>query len=116
MTLDAVLADQLRRSFRGEPMSGLEHESVRLYLDAAVPHVVDAMVHRGLRPSRARIELSAREREALVLAGCGLTAHGIGRTMHLSHRTVKAHLGSARRKLHAANTTHAVVLMLMRRP
>lgn len=60
-----------------------------------------------------RKPLSPRETETLSLAAQGLTDVEISRRLFLAARTVRMYLGSARRKLNANNTTHAVALGLV---
>jgi DNA-binding CsgD family transcriptional regulator len=53
-------------------------------------------------------ELSAREREVLVLIARGATNREIAATLHLSPHTVKGHASSLYRKLDAKNRAEAV--------
>lgn len=56
--------------------------------------------------------LSPTEAEILALVGAGLSNKQIAVLRGCAAVTVKQHLGSASRKLEAANRTHAVVLAL----
>lgn len=56
--------------------------------------------------------MTPRHRQALMLAARGWTTAASARYLGLSEKTVKAHLTSARVRLGARNTTHAVVLAL----
>lgn len=71
----------------------------------AYPHLL-----RGTGQPRAYI--TAREREALLLAANGHTNRGIARAMGLTEETVKTHMVKLRRKLRAADRTHAVAIAL----
>lgn len=59
--------------------------------------------------------LSPRQKQALVLAACGLTDIEAARRMDVAPRTVRFYLQEARRRLNASNTTHAVAIALMAR-
>lgn len=56
--------------------------------------------------------LSPRQRQVLELAARGLTDIQAAREMDLAPRTVREYLQSARQRLGAVNTTHAVVIAL----
>lgn len=56
--------------------------------------------------------LSPREREVLRWIASGKTDWEIGRILEISERAVKFHAAGARRKLRAANRTHAVALAM----
>ncbi|HHK74309.1 MAG TPA: LuxR family transcriptional regulator [Rhizobiales bacterium] len=58
--------------------------------------------------------LSAREREVLLWAAHGKTPWETSEILNIAERTVLCHIESARRKLNAANATHAVALALSR--
>jgi DNA-binding NarL/FixJ family response regulator len=73
----------------------------------------DARVAATLLPRR-RVSsiadgLSAREREVLALASQGLANKQIGRSLGISERTVKAHLGSIFRQLGVGDRTSAAL-------
>jgi LuxR family quorum sensing-dependent transcriptional regulator len=59
-------------------------------------------------------DLSPHEREALLWAAYGKTPWETSEILGIAERTVLCHLESARRKLNAANPTHAVALALSR--
>jgi DNA-binding CsgD family transcriptional regulator len=65
--------------------------------------------------ARTELELSDHELAALACAALGLTSEESGRRLCKSAETVKAQLGSARVKLGARNTTHAVSIAIRRR-
>lgn len=54
-------------------------------------------------------DLSARERKVVELSALGQTAGDIAAALHISQRTVHAHLQNASEKLHASNKTQTVV-------
>ena len=54
--------------------------------------------------------LSRREEECVIWAARGKTAEEIGDVMNLGFRTVKAHLDTARHKLHCMNLTQAIAV------
>lgn len=56
--------------------------------------------------------LSPRESQVLRLAARGLTADLTARRLTLSERTVRGYLSSARLKLRADNTVHAVAVAI----
>jgi len=59
-------------------------------------------------------ELSPRERDALTLLGVGESRGRIAEALNISEHTLRVYIDSARHKLGALNTTHAVALALMR--
>ncbi|MBR0967862.1 helix-turn-helix transcriptional regulator [Bradyrhizobium diazoefficiens] len=60
-----------------------------------------------------RVQLSPREVEVLKWAACGKTSEEIARLLELSGETVRSHLKTLCRKLHAANKTHATAIALV---
>lgn len=63
-----------------------------------------------LRTAPAPPKLTTRERETLGLVAEGMSNKEIGQELHLSEKTIKAHLAAVFRKLGATNRTHAVML------
>lgn len=59
-------------------------------------------------------DLSPRERDALILLGHGDSRGQIAEKMNISEHTLRVYIDSARYKLGAANTTHAVALAISR--
>ena len=59
-------------------------------------------------------DLSPRERDALILLGHGDARGQIAEKMKISEHTLRVYIDSARYKLGAANTTHAVALAISR--
>jgi len=54
-------------------------------------------------------QLSARERQVLVLLTKGLSNRQIGRDLGIAERTVKVHMGSVFRRLGVADRTSAAM-------
>lgn len=80
---------------------------------AAMGHApLDPRVARALLPSvtpRVKDSLSARELEVLRLVAKGLANKQIGRTLGISERTVKVHLGHVFRRIDVADRTSAAM-------
>jgi DNA-binding NarL/FixJ family response regulator len=76
-----------------------------LYLD---PEVASVMGEREFDPE----QLSAREREVLVLAAKGLSSKEVAGKLFISERTVQTHLASIYDKLGSKNKTEALLLAL----
>lgn len=76
-----------------------------LYLD---PEVASVMGERDFDPE----QLSAREREVLVLAAKGLSSKEVAGKLFISERTVQTHLASIYDKLGSKNKTEALLLAL----
>lgn len=71
-------------------------------------HMHQAILRVEGRPSIERMALSPRERECLQWVAEGKTSWECGVILGLSERTVRFYLESARHKLGASNTIHAV--------
>mgnify|MGYP000915724967 CR=1 FL=1 len=76
-----------------------------LYL---VPEVASVMGERDFDPE----QLSAREREVLLLAAKGLSSKEVASRLFISERTVQTHLASIYDKLGSKNKTEALLLAL----
>lgn len=76
-----------------------------LYLD---PEVASVMGERDFIPE----QLSAREREVLLLAAKGLSSKEVAKRLFISERTVQTHLASIYDKLGSKNKTEALLLAL----
>ncbi len=76
-----------------------------LYLD---PEVASVMGKQDFDPE----QLSAREREVLVLAAKGLSSKEVASRLFISERTVQTHLASIYDKLGSKNKTEALLLAL----
>src|SRR3954447_7093712 len=75
------------------------------------PLVAASMARRMLSEPDPLGELSAREREVLELVAAGLTNRGIGERLYLSEATVKTHVRSVLKKLHARNRAEAAAVV-----
>ena len=75
------------------------------------PAPLDPRVARALLPRPPRTDagdaLSAREREVLELVAKGLANKQIGRTLGITERTVKVHVGNVFRRIGVADRTSA---------
>jgi len=69
--------------------------------------------HRPIRIVADRPHLTAREREVIILAGCGLTARGTGLALHITTNTVKVHRARALLALHATDMANALALAIV---
>ncbi len=76
-----------------------------LYLD---PEVASVMGESDFVPE----QLSAREREVLLLAARGLSSKEVAKRLFISERTVQTHLASIYDKLGSKNKTEALLLAL----
>ena len=76
-----------------------------LYLD---PEVASVMGEQDFIPE----QLSAREREVLLLAAKGLSSKEVAKKLFISERTVQTHLASIYDKLGSRNKTEALLLAL----
>lgn len=76
-----------------------------LYLD---PEVASTIGDRDFIPE----QLSAREREVLLLAAKGLSSKEVAKRLFISERTVQTHLASIYDKLGSKNKTEALLLAL----
>lgn len=77
-----------------------------LYLDPEVASVLNG--DKEFIPD----QLSAREREVLLLAAKGLSSKEVARQLFISERTVQTHLASIYDKLGSRNKTEALLLAL----
>lgn len=59
-------------------------------------------------PKPAHVQLSARERDVMTYVAIGKTDWEVGAILGIAASTVRFHADNVRRKLHAANRTHAV--------
>lgn len=59
-------------------------------------------------------ELAPRERDVLLLLGMGKSRGAVADALKISENTLRAYVDSARHKLGALNTTHAIALALSR--
>jgi PAS domain S-box-containing protein len=68
--------------------------------------------HYRREESDARGELSRREREVIGMVARGATSQEIASELHITHNTVRKHVGSAMRKLGARSRAHLVAKVL----
>ncbi|HKZ96929.1 MAG TPA: helix-turn-helix transcriptional regulator [Hyphomicrobiaceae bacterium] len=61
-----------------------------------------------------RETLTRRERDCLVLSGRGHSEKEVAQRLDISPNTVRVHIENIKRKLGAANKSHAIVLSLLR--
>ena len=102
MSRAQILADLLHAGWRPPPLT--TDQADRLLDDI---HDADKYITRG-----DPIELTERELTILTYRAEGLSTPTIARKMKRSHDTINDALTSARRKLDAKNTTHAVALAI----
>jgi LuxR family transcriptional regulator, quorum-sensing system regulator BjaR1 len=73
-------------------------------------------VRRLLAPTCTTVHrLTSRERDVLAWSAAGKSAWEIGAILRITQRTVEEHLANSRRKLGAANRTHAVAIAIRNR-
>lgn len=78
-------------------------------LQVAAVHLHDNVMRSGILPKMLDLpSLSTREKEVLQWTASGKNQQDIGDILSISHRTVEVHLRSAREKLSALTTAHAV--------
>lgn len=63
---------------------------------------------------REQVELSPRERDALSFLGSGLPRSRVAEALRISEHTLRVYVDSARHKLGALNTLHAVAVAIQR--
>lgn len=63
---------------------------------------------------REQVELSPRERDALSFLGMGLSRSRVAESLAISEHTLRVYVDSARHKLGALNTLHAVAVAIQR--
>ena len=66
----------------------------------------------GPAPKRREI-LTRRERDCLVLSGRGRSEKEVAQALDISPNTVRVHIENIKRKLGAANKSHALILSLL---
>ncbi len=101
----------------GGALGEMEHEHLRddwallrkPYTSAALSEQIRTLLQRRLQRTEMPGRLSDREREVLHCIAAGKTQAQVGQLLGISDRTVEQHIRSARRKLKAENTVHAVV-------
>jgi DNA-binding CsgD family transcriptional regulator len=64
-------------------------------------------------PKRKGERLTRRERDCLVLTGRGNSEKEVAQKLDISPNTVRVHIENIKRKLGAANKSHALILSLL---
>jgi DNA-binding CsgD family transcriptional regulator len=88
-----------------------ECQLIACYVHGTVGHLIENRSDSagpGARPPASAPTLTERERECLGWAATGKTAAEVATALSLSEATIIYHLSRARRKLHAANSRHAI--------
>lgn len=70
-------------------------------------------VRRQVRHQKSDYILTERERECLHLSSLGLTEKRVALSIDISPNTVRVHIENAKRRLGAANKSHAIVLAVL---
>lgn len=96
--------------FGGRKLDLAEHQLPALHLMAI--YAFDRIRELKGASLRHRAILTPREREILTLAANGKTSGEIGDALHISSRTVKAHIKHICRKLGAVTRTQAVMIAI----
>jgi LuxR family quorum sensing-dependent transcriptional regulator len=94
--------------FGGRTLDLPEHQLPALHL--MVIYAFDRILKLHGLPAPHRASLTPREREILTLAANGKSTWEIGEALHISSRTVKAHIKHLCRKLDAVTRTQAVMI------
>lgn len=106
----------LRAGATGFVLKTAPFEQLRAAIQAASEgrFYLDTSVSLAGADVRVPEELSAREREVLLLTARGMTGHKVAGTLSITERTVQAHLASVYNKLGAKNKTEAILIALKR--
>lgn len=103
------LADAMRLGAQGYVLKSADRDQMLAAIDTVVaggrhlgPEEADLAL-RGLTPTAAALDLTARERQVLALAARGRTSAAIGTELHLSPKTVDTYRNRAMDKLHLDN-------------
>ncbi|HEX3720616.1 MAG TPA: response regulator transcription factor [Verrucomicrobiae bacterium] len=81
-------------------------------MSSAIARKVVAAFHEPVKPEKAHVVLSAREREILDLLAEGLSNKEIAAKLNVSPYTIKNHLAKVFEKLHVRSRTEAVMAYL----
>jgi len=71
------------------------------------------ILQEGTATPKRRNLLTRRERDCLVLTGRGHSEKEVAQELEISPNTVRVHIENIKRKLGAANKTHALILSLI---
>jgi DNA-binding CsgD family transcriptional regulator len=83
-----------------------------LLLVSQLVHQEGKRIHAGALAPSSQPDLSPRERDVLLLLGKGRSRGAVADALKISENTLRAYIDSARHKLGALNTTHAIALAL----
>jgi len=72
-----------------------------------------AILQEGTATPKRRDRLTRRERDCLILTGRGRSEKEVAQELDISPNTVRVHIENIKRKLGAANKTHALILALV---
>ena len=106
------LFDCLAGLGRGEAPLSRELSALLLREFARQANVLDEKSAAGLPGAPPGPELTARQREILVLVADGLSYKEVGATLNLSEHTVKYHMGETLHRLHLKNRAQVVAYAL----
>jgi DNA-binding NarL/FixJ family response regulator len=85
-------------------------EGGSMFAPAVTQRLIERFTEGGQAPASPLPEISAREREVLVLMAKGLSNAEIATTLVISEHTAKTHVASVLQKLRVASRVQAVVL------
>jgi DNA-binding CsgD family transcriptional regulator len=74
--------------------------------------LIDSAANINAKLPTESVKLSAREEQCLILAARGKTFQEAAEILNISFGSMKAHLDTARHKLHCINLTHAVAVAI----
>jgi two-component system NarL family response regulator len=106
------LFDYLAGLGRGEAPLSRELSALLLREFARQARALDESAAAGLLGAPPSSELTARQREILVLVADGLSYKEVGATLNLSEHTVKYHMGEILHRLHLKNREEVVAYAL----
>jgi len=106
------LFDYLAGLGRGEAPLSRELSALLLREFARQANVLDENAAAGHPAAPPSPELTARQREILVLVADGLSYKEVGATLNLSEHTVKYHMGETLHRLHLKNREEVVAYAL----
>ena len=89
-----------------------EHSRDFLLISHHIHHKVTQLLKAD--QMRDQVELSPRERDALSFLGAGLPRSRVAEALAISEHTLRVYVDSARHKLGALNTLHAVAVAIQR--
>ena len=104
--------DYLAGLSRGEAPLSRELSALLLREFARQANALDEKSAAGLPGAPPGSELTARQREILVLVADGLSYKEVGATLNLSEHTVKYHMGETLHRLHLKNREEVVAYAL----